>query len=375
MKILSWNCIGLGKSPAVRALRKLILTHQPDIVFLTEKKFQSSNFLLRKNSLGNNLSNHFFVDCTMSHSNRSGGLAMLWSNNIILTIVGYNNNMIDCYIESNEDSFSWRATGIYGFPQHDNKALTCDLLSNLHNTNYNDKWLLFGDFNLIFNNDEKYGGRDSNYNIINMTQETLRNCNLEDLGYHGESFTWSNNQADDNHIKERLDRFCATPNWISKFPRFTNYHLLRYTSDHSPILLVFGTNNDFRDDSHSKSKLKRFENIWIQDPECLQIIKATWEEEEGDIHKKLSSVINNIHKWGRMTHGNIPIEIKNTQNKIQSLRANNNNRDTLKQIRQFEIKLDGLLQKEEHWWSQRAKVNWLLHGDKNSKEEQYKLHY
>jgi hypothetical protein len=142
---------------------------------------------------------------------------------------------------------------------------------------------------------------------------------------------------------------------------------MSYTSDHNPILLVFGTNNDFRDDSHTKNKLKRFENIWIQDPACLQIIKTTWEEEEGEVQKKLSSVINKIHHWGKTTHGNIPIEIKTTQQQIQTLKADNPNRDTLNQIQQLETKLNGLLQKEEQWWSQRAKVNWLLHGDKNSK--------
>jgi exonuclease III len=48
MKLLSWNCRGLGKASAVRALRKLILTHRPDMVFLTETKLQGSDFLLRK---------------------------------------------------------------------------------------------------------------------------------------------------------------------------------------------------------------------------------------------------------------------------------------------------------------------------------------
>jgi exonuclease III len=59
MKILSWNCRGLGKMSAVRALRKLINTHQPDIVFLTETKFQNSDFLRKANSFGNIVSNHF----------------------------------------------------------------------------------------------------------------------------------------------------------------------------------------------------------------------------------------------------------------------------------------------------------------------------
>jgi exonuclease III len=36
MKLLSWNCRGLGKPAAVRALRKLTKAHHPDIVFLIE---------------------------------------------------------------------------------------------------------------------------------------------------------------------------------------------------------------------------------------------------------------------------------------------------------------------------------------------------
>jgi exonuclease III len=183
MKILSWNCRGLGKISAVRALRKLIISHHPDMVFLTETKFQSTDFLLKANSIGNNLSNHFYVDCTMSSRNRSGGLAMLWSNNVNLNIVGYNNNMIDCYIMCDNGRNNWRATDIYGFPNHDNKTLTCDLISNLNHTNVNDQWLLFGDFNLILNSYEKQGGRDNNYNIINMAQNTINDCNLVDLGY------------------------------------------------------------------------------------------------------------------------------------------------------------------------------------------------
>jgi exonuclease III len=240
MKILSWNCRGLGKPSAVRDLRQIIKAHQPDIIFLTETKFQSSDFSTRTNSFGNSYSN-FVVDCTMSPRNRSDGLALFWSNNVNITIIGYNTNMIDCYLGSTNNDNLWRATGIYGFPQQDKKINTCDLISSLYNTNPYDQWLLFGNYNLIMSSSEKQGGRDNSYDSNYMLQDTLNSCNLVDLGYNGEPFTWTNNQATDGHIKERLDRFCATTEWISRFPRFTNYHLMSYTSDHNPILLVFGT--------------------------------------------------------------------------------------------------------------------------------------
>jgi exonuclease III len=44
MKLLSWNCRGLGKPSAIRALKKLLQSHQPSIVYLMETKFQQSDF-------------------------------------------------------------------------------------------------------------------------------------------------------------------------------------------------------------------------------------------------------------------------------------------------------------------------------------------
>jgi exonuclease III len=157
MKLLSWNCRGLGKASAVRALRQLILNHHPDIVFLTETKFQNSDFRKKTNSFGHHLPNLFVVDCNITQNNRRGGLAMMWANNVNLQIIGNNENMIDCYVVCGNIESSWRATGFYGYPKNHQKALTCDLISNLNHNNTHENWLLFGDFNLILNSNEKQG--------------------------------------------------------------------------------------------------------------------------------------------------------------------------------------------------------------------------
>jgi hypothetical protein len=147
----------------------------------------------KTNSFGQSLSNMFVVDCNITQNNRGGGLAMLWTNNVNLNIIGFNENMIDCYVDCDNIESSWRATSVYGFPKHHQKTLTCDLISNLNHNNIHENWLLFGDFNLILNSCEKQGGRNTHHNIIDLANNTLHECNLVDLGYHGEPFTWSNN--------------------------------------------------------------------------------------------------------------------------------------------------------------------------------------
>ncbi|MCI72567.1 RNA-directed DNA polymerase (Reverse transcriptase), partial [Trifolium medium] len=43
MKLISWNCRGLGNPTAVRALKKLIKDQSPDIVFLMETKLRTTD--------------------------------------------------------------------------------------------------------------------------------------------------------------------------------------------------------------------------------------------------------------------------------------------------------------------------------------------
>lgn len=91
-----------------------------------------------------------------------------------------------------------------------------------------------------------------------MFRDTLQTCNLADLGYDGDKFTRCNNQDSVDHIKARLDRFVATSEWKKKIPKASVHHLIRYTSDNLPLLLVLNPNNSGRG---GKTRIKRFEQV------------------------------------------------------------------------------------------------------------------
>lgn len=111
MKILAWNCRGLGKPHEVRALKQLLKVHSPDIVFLSETKLCESDLNL-KTKLGSNfLPNYLLVNCAKNKGKRSGGLAMMWKHDVNLTILNHNERFIDCYITCSNNSNSWYATG------------------------------------------------------------------------------------------------------------------------------------------------------------------------------------------------------------------------------------------------------------------------
>jgi hypothetical protein len=63
-------------------------------------------------------------------------------------------------------------------------------------------------------------------------QDALTDCELEDLGYSGDSYTWERER-----IRERLDRAVANGAWNIMHPGAVLQHLEYTRSDHRPILL------------------------------------------------------------------------------------------------------------------------------------------
>jgi len=200
-----------------------------------------------------------------------GGLIMLWNKDVHLKILNHNNRFIDFYIVCPITNFEWYATSFDGFSNHNEKLKSCDLINSIKASHQHDNWLIFGDFNMILHETEKMGGNPIDINIFDNFHNTINNCNLIDLGYMGDIFTWANNQPDTHYIQERIDKFLATPSWISNYPKFYNNHLLRYALDHNPILLEFFANNECR--APKRYHMPRFEQLWLQNEATPTLFK------------------------------------------------------------------------------------------------------
>ncbi|PNY08539.1 ribonuclease H [Trifolium pratense] len=71
MKFISWNCRGIGNPKTVRAFKKLLANHKPDIFFLMETKLQDTQYLFL-NTYKDTYSTHF-VNCSVAGGGRAGG--------------------------------------------------------------------------------------------------------------------------------------------------------------------------------------------------------------------------------------------------------------------------------------------------------------
>lgn len=66
-----------------------------------------------------------------------------------------------------------------------------------------------GDFNEVMFLFEKKGSRLRNEGNMERFREALNDCNLSDIGFFGNWYTWERGKFSDNNIRERLDRGVA----------------------------------------------------------------------------------------------------------------------------------------------------------------------
>lgn len=149
MKIIAWNCQGLGHDPAICSLLTL-QKEDPNILFLSETKMDRGKIEWLQWHLG--LINMVVKDC----DGRSGGLAFFWHNGINFHLRTTSWLYIDGdMVEA--DGFIWRLTGFYGEVKSDQKERSWQAPRTL-NAGRRRPWLCLGDFNEILFRHEKDGG-------------------------------------------------------------------------------------------------------------------------------------------------------------------------------------------------------------------------
>ncbi|XP_075080475.1 uncharacterized protein LOC107786790 [Nicotiana tabacum] len=175
-------------------------------------------------------------------------------------------------------------------------------------------WLVGGDFNVIWDEEEKFGGLPVSLNEVDDFRHCINTCNLTDLGFKGSIYTWWNGRSEEDCIFKRLDRCLdlVKENWKADFAA-----------------------NPFVSFNHKLKKLKKALSTWS---------KATY----GDIFQKIASLEEVVLVHERQ------FELSPTQM----------NRQKLHKVQAEMIKYLAL---EEQFWRQKAGMAWFKDGDRNTR--------
>lgn len=201
-------------------------------------------------------------------------------------------NTISACIQSLQNGEEWSLTSVYGPQGNQEKEQFITELKEIR-VNMLDKWLIAGDFNLIYKAQDK-NNNSLNRRLMGLFRQAIEELELIELNLHGRKFTWTNAQA--NPTMTRIDRiFCSTA-WEETCPTSHLQALPSTLSDHCPLILQGDT-------QVPKCRTFRFEAYWVQMPEFSKTVTQAWTKplRESDpvrrLHIKLERTAVALKAW------------------------------------------------------------------------------
>ncbi|KAA3457895.1 reverse transcriptase [Gossypium australe] len=289
-----------------------------------------------------------------------GGLCLAWKGGIEVTLRSYSKWHIDVLIKEDSIQEEWRFTGFYGSPYDRDRNHVWNLLGRLsQDRDY--PWFVAGDFNKIMYSFEKKGGLPRDPRRMETFRDTLAYCGLMDVGYSGTWFTWERGNLPETNIRERLDCGVANEKWLSLFPMGRIQHLPFVASDHCPLLLTTDSDNPYK-----SSRRFHFESWWTMEESFAGVLQSIWESSSEPLMQKLKTLQVGLEKWAKaLKRKKREIKKKLTED-FEALLMEDRDDETLAKLIDTKIHLNWEIDKEERYWEQRARVNWLQFGDRNT---------
>uniref|UniRef100_A0A803Q310 Reverse transcriptase domain-containing protein n=1 Tax=Cannabis sativa TaxID=3483 RepID=A0A803Q310_CANSA len=111
----------------------------------------------------------------------------------------------------------------------------------------------------------------------------------------------------------------------------------------------------------------RFENAWLREPLCFQVVKDVWEREPWlDVQNKIKRCGDTLINWGKDYTAGINSRIKEAKLTLKQLKERCDDY-SIKKYGEAEKDLFEILTQREVFWKQHSKQLWLKEGDQNSK--------
>lgn len=215
----------------------------------------------------------------------------------------------------------------------------------------------------------KEGGTPRSQACLDRFKGALENCELHDLGFIGDVFTWRNKQTNGcTHIRKRLDRAVANAEWRMKFSLVQVRNGDPYHSDHRPVIINTEPAEGRRLDGVGDGVF-RFEAHWLQEESCRQVVQEAWTASEGsggDLGEKIRGVAAGLKDWSVNVLGDLEKRLKKAKKELEKWRREPISDFSVGKEAVWSFKVDRLEEQVDLYWKQRAHVNWLNFGDHNT---------
>jgi exonuclease III len=196
-----------------------------------------------------------------------GGILLLWDeDHVTITNIHIGTHLLSADVTTRSCGTTFRITTVYGPSVDSEKTAFLEEAIAAKSANEDDKWLILGDFNLIYQAEDKNNG-NLNLRLMGQFRQALITCHLKEIKLQNRKFTWSNGRDDPTLV--RLDRAFCNSAWELAFDNHGLNALSSSLSDHCPLLLC-----NLSGPRHPATF--RFENFWVRMPGFRELVTNTW---------------------------------------------------------------------------------------------------
>uniref|UniRef100_A0A803QPG7 Reverse transcriptase domain-containing protein n=1 Tax=Cannabis sativa TaxID=3483 RepID=A0A803QPG7_CANSA len=336
MKILSWNCWGIRRTPATQALLAWVRRFSPACIFLMETKCSEEGIWEVARLLG------YQFASIIPAVGIGGGFALLWNGITELEVLQADGGVFEVLIKESIASSKWCMFAIYGRPYDNEKRGFWDWMEDKINK-CSLPWMVIGYLNLIAHPWEKCGGRK-----VSASDTAIYNpfCKIRE------------------GLIERLDRAVVSGDWITAFPEAMVTNAPISVSDHGYILM----------DSNGKKnrgfKPFRFFEAWARESSCEETIRWAWCEKGrpcGKLSGRLNDTRTALRKWKNGAFGDFESLIKEAETRLGWIQVQPVSSTLLQEESALLSRISELSIRKESMWRQKSREIWLKVGDRNSK--------
>ncbi|XP_074313912.1 uncharacterized protein LOC141649113 [Silene latifolia] len=211
--------------------------------------------------------------------------------------------------------------------------------------------------------------REDLWSRLRCYQRVVQDCQLDDLSARGAFYTWSNKHEDGEKIYSRIDRVLINDDWAIMFSDSYVHFLPEGMFDHCPCLI------NFDGSVQRKGAPFKYFNMWSMAPDYPDIVKKGWNlvchgTAMFKVVTKLKGLKYQLKKLDKDQFGDIvnlrhvaELSLKQAQ---EMLVGDPLNEDLCKIERICAKEVEELRKERDQFLSQKAKCDWLKHGDDNT---------
>uniref|UniRef100_A0A803NVI6 Autophagy-related protein n=1 Tax=Cannabis sativa TaxID=3483 RepID=A0A803NVI6_CANSA len=279
------NCelLGTSRGDHTSAISVWARRYKVDCIFLMETKASKSYMENLSRKLG------FSNIVSVGAVGMAGGSCLMWNNNLNLVVNYCAEGFFDTTVWDFQNQIHWKFYAVYGTPYSNVKEVFWKSME-MEFLNCHYPWMLIGDLNCIYSQEEKVGGRRVSDVDTKWLKSFMDTTGGIDLQFTGNKYTWQNNRFSGGLIRERLDRALCSPEWLLEYPTAGIRNLPIAISDHAPIIF----------DSHlfaAKGFIPfRFFEAWSWENSCKKEIVKAWSSRGDCATEAFIRNINNSKK-------------------------------------------------------------------------------